>query len=145
MKAVSFGTEDDTLGKLLETYEFLVKVVLMKDERKLPRALSVVDGALEVYPNVVILRALRANVLTRMDRLSEALEELSVAARSTSVAPMVHFNYGLVYAQQGHAKKAADSFRSAIRGRPGYYEAVMELGRLYYWSGSAHKAEGENM
>lgn len=145
MKAVSFGTEDDTLGKLLETYEFLVKVVLMKNERKLPQALSVLDDALTKYPQVVVLRALRANVLTRLDRLSEALEELATASRSTSIAPIVHFNYGLVYVQQRQVKKAADSFQSAIRGKPGYYEAVMELGRLNYWSGTGHKAEAEKM
>lgn len=145
MKAISFGTEDDTLGKLLETYDFLVKVVLMKNERKLPRALSVLDSALTTYPNVVILRALRANVLTRMDRLSEALEELAIASRATSVLPLVHFNYGLVYAQQGNVKKATDSFHHAIRGKPEYFEAIMELGRLKYWSGSGNKAEAENL
>ena len=117
----------------------------MKNERKLPQALSVLDDALREYPTVVKLRALRANVLTRLDRLPEALEELKTASQSTSILPVVHFNYGLVYAQQGAVKKAAESFRNAIRGDPGYFEAVMELGRLLYWSGTANKADAENM
>jgi tetratricopeptide (TPR) repeat protein len=145
MKAISFGTSDDTLSKLLETYEFLVKTVLMKNESKLPKALAVLDDALQTYPTVVTLRTLRANVLTRMDRVSEAFEELKIASNARTVVPTVHFNYGLAYSHQGDVKRAEESFRNAIRLRRGYYEAIMELGRLYYWNGGTAKADAENM
>ena len=145
MKAVSFGTSDDTLGKLLETYEFLIKTVLMKNESKLPRALSVLDTALQSYPIVVTLHSLRANVLTRMGRLSEALVALETAARATKIVPIVYFNFGLVYGEQGDVRRAEEAFRSAVATKPDYLEAVMELGRLRYWNGIGDKLEAENM
>ena len=145
MKAISFGTTDDTLGKLLETYEFLIKVVLMKNESKLPQALTVLNDALQEYPNVVTLHTLRANVLTTMDRVAEAFEELKIASYARTILPSVHFNYGLAYAHQGDVKRAEESFRNAIRLNRGYYEAIMELGRLYYWNGGIPKADAENM
>ena len=145
MKAISFKTEDDTLGKLMETYDFLILTVFMKNESKLPRALVVIDDALQDYPHVVTLRALRANILTRLDRLQEALTELQIASTARNIMPVVYYNYGLVFAQQGDYKRAEESFRNAIRGRPAYYEAIMELGRLYYWNRKANKLEAEDM
>lgn len=145
VKAVSFGTEDDTLSKLLEAYDFLIKIVLMKNERKLPRALEILDPALQVYPHVVMFHALRANVLTRLDRIPEALQELEIASNAQYISPMVHFNYGLIYVHQGAIKKAQSSFQNALRMKPDYHEARMELGRVNYWSGLADKEEAENM
>ena len=145
MKSISFGTEDDSLAKLMETYEFLVKIVLMKNESKLPSALLVLDDALEKYPDIVTLHALRANVLTRMDRVPEALNELRIASSARSILSSVHYNYGLAYSKQGDLKKAEESFRNAVNMDPAYHDAIMELGVLYYWNGGARRAEGENM
>ena len=117
----------------------------MKDESKLPRALSVLDDALQIYPNVVTLHSLRANVLTRMGRLNEALTALQTAARSTTIVSTVYFNFGLAFGEQGDVKRAEEAFMNAIAKKPEYYEAIMELGRLRYWNGIGDKLEAENM
>ena len=145
MIAVSFGTSDDTLAKLLETYEFLIKVVMMKNESKLPRALAILDEALETYPVVIKLHSLRANVLTRLGRTSEALVALETASRAPRIMPVVYYNLGLVYAEQGDVKRADAAFRNAVAGKANYYEAMMELGRLRYWNGIGDDMEAENM
>ena len=145
MKAVSFGTSDDTLAKLLDSYEFLIKTVLMKNESKLPRALAVLDDTLRQYPGLVTLHSLRANVLTRLGRLAEAKAALETASNAPRVMSIVHFNFGLLYAEQGDVKRAEESFKNAIARKSHYYEAVMELGRLRYWNGIGYQLQAENM
>ena len=146
-KCIGFGTSDDTLAKLVETYEFFIGTLLMKNESKLPTAIQVLDDALAEYPQVVIFHTLKANVLTRMGRVPEALMELSIASNADVIASSVHYNYGLAYVQQGDLRKATESFLNAVRVRHHghYYDSLMELGMIYYWAGGAKKLEGENM
>lgn len=147
MKCVSFGTSDDSLAKLVETYQFFIGTLLMKNESKLPTAIKILDDVLAEYPQVVVFHTLKANVLTRMGRVPEALMELSIASNANVVAPSVYYNYGLAYAQQGDLRRATESFLNAVRVRHHeyYYDSLMELGMIYYWAGGAKRLEGENM
>ena len=146
MKSVSFGTEDDSMAKLLETYQFLIKTVLMKNESKLPRALQILDEALDKYPDIAEFHSMRATVLTSMDRTKEALDALSIASNAAVILPSVHYSYGLVYSKHGDLKKAEEYFSNAVRLDRGNNDALLELGMLYFKTGgSARKSEGENM
>lgn len=143
---MGLGEQDDTLAKLLETYRFLVKVVLMKNESKLPQALGIVESALATYPEVAELHSLKANVLIHMGRHQEALDALNIASSTPTALSSVQYNYGLVYSRLGDLKRAEEALIKALRLDPANHEALLELGMLYYRSGGqARQQEGENM
>ena len=143
---MELGEQDDSLAKLLETYQFLVKVVLMKNESKLPRAIEIVESALATYPEVAELHSLKANVLIRMGRHQEALDSLNIASSTPIALASVQCNYGLVYSKLGDSKRAEEALIKALRLDPANHEALLELGMLYYRSGGqARQQEGENM
>ena len=143
VKAIGFGLQDDTLASLVETYQFLIKVVLMKNESKLPHALEIMDRALESFPTVAEFHSLRATVLIRMERFKDALEALTTASNAKVVLPSVHYNYGLIYSKHGESTKAMESFVKSLQADREHYEAMAELGMAYYRNGK--KREGENL
>lgn len=69
----------------------------------------------------------RALSLHRLGRKAEATQEYRRALEVEGENPRLHNDYGILLAETGHVADAAERFRTAIRLRPGFSEAVVNL------------------
>ena len=83
----------------METYEFLIEQVIMKNESRLQDALKVSKEALLLYPNFAKLYAIKGRILLKLNRTKEALSELEIAVQASEIVPASHYSLGLAHLQ----------------------------------------------
>jgi tetratricopeptide (TPR) repeat protein len=74
---------------------------------------------------------MRAQALLAQGQRAEARQELAAALRAFPAHPVLHNFLGVIEAQDDHPAAAEGHFREAIRLRPRYTDAYLNLGRLY--------------
>jgi len=77
--------------------------------------------------------------LARGDK-DRALAASKAAADSGAESPELSFEIGMAYASAGDIPSAERWFRSAVRLRPDYVEALANLGRIAYEAGRVEDA-----
>ena len=83
----------------METYEFLIEQVIMRNESRLGDALTVCEEALSLYPSFAKLYTIKGRILLKMNRTKEALPVLEFAVQATEILPASHYNLGLAHLQ----------------------------------------------
>ena len=141
LKAIELGPNDNTVGKILETYKFLVYKVILRNESRLQDALDLCETALTTYPGYAHLYALKGNVLLRMNRAQEALPILEMAANAGLSVTDAHYGLGLAHKKLGNKAKAEASFRNVLMVEPGHEDAILQLGMLLLSTGNLREAE----
>ncbi len=109
-------------------------------QMRLAEAAGFFRKALEVRPNYQQARVNLERVLAREQTASTG----SVSSAPSPPAPddpaRVCNVRGISLAQQGHWDEAVASFQEALRLRPGYTDALNNLGNVYYFQGKLDEA-----
>lgn len=103
---------------------------LVEAEENYRRAVALAD-------TLAFLRFEYADVLRRMERSPDALEQLAAAVRIRPEFPTARNNLGILLAEAGHLARAEAEFREAVRLAPGWPDPLQNLARLYAITGDA--------
>ena len=131
LKAIEFGAADNTGGKVVETYAFLIEKVVLRNEKRLQDALDLVEKGLKDYPTYAQLYSIKGTILLKMNRNEEALDLLQIAVQSNLNLPETHSGLGVAYMRMG--QKAEASFRNVLHNIDANHDPTMvELGKVLH-------------
>lgn len=97
--------------------------------------LAVVRAGREKYPEDGDLIVYELNYYLRNGQFEEAENNLKLAIEKEPENKQLHFSLGVVYDNLGDNDKAVAAYESAIAIDPNYFDAVYNLGALYFNTG----------
>jgi len=103
-------------------------------------ALSYANLYLELGGSRLKVRWYRARCLTRLERYSEAVEELRFLEERKYPKYMVEFARGLLYRDKKDFSKAIIHFKEGLDEKPDYLPLLRELGHAYLYIGDIKQA-----
>ena len=129
-KAIKLGPLDSTGGKVIETLEFLLNKVILRDSKRLPDALELVEEVMTVYPTYAKLYSLKGILLQKLNQTKLAIEHLEIAVKSNFISPETFYYLGVAHSQLKHSKTAEEYFRKTIIMDPNFKDAGKRLSAL---------------
>ncbi len=111
--------------------DLLAEVHQLTAEKKFRLALKKVDELLAEQPGHVEARLYRGVILTRQDRIDEAIDAFDALAREQPTLPEPHNNLAVLYASRHRYEDARLELLKAIELQPGYDTAQENLGDIY--------------
>lgn len=113
---------------------------LAQTEQDVTQAIETFRRVIEMSPRHVLARYNLALVLKRMDRMTDAVDELTAAIR-IEPRPEAHYTLGVIHWQRGNLSGAIDALRAAVALAPQYADAHYTLGAVLHaqrnWNGAA--------
>jgi Flp pilus assembly protein TadD len=97
--------------------------------------LAVVKKGRMAYPEDADLIVYELNYYLRNGQFEEAENNLKLAIEKEPMNKQLHFSLGVVYDNLGQTDKAAIAYEEAIEIDPDYFDAVYNLGALYFNQG----------
>jgi tetratricopeptide (TPR) repeat protein len=102
---------------------------LAQSEQDVTEAIAAFRRVLAIDPRHVLARYNLALVLKRIDRASEAIDELTRAIQ-VDARPEAHYTLGVIHWQQGEIDQAERALRAALAAQPGHADAHYTLGAV---------------
>lgn len=112
---------------------------LAQSEQDVTEAMRTFRRVIEMSPRHVLARYNLALILKRMDRLSDAMEELKTAIR-IEPRPEAQYTLGVIHWHQGDLPRAIDALRAAVALETRYADAHYTLGAVLYAQGNWKEA-----
>jgi len=100
-------------------------------EGKLDQALVMTNGELAEDTNNVSYRFLKGLILTRQEKLDQALAIFTEITRTNPELPEPYNNLAVIYASKGDFDKARIALEQAINTHPAYATAHENIGDIY--------------
>lgn len=100
-------------------------------EGKLDQVLVITNGELAEDANNVSYRFLKGLILTRQEKLDQALAIFSEITRTNPELPEPYNNLAVIYASKGDFEKARVALEQAINTHPAYATAHENIGDIY--------------
>lgn len=107
------------------------RVSALMEDGKLEEALSAANEDLAGDPGNVTLRFLKGLVLTRMNRMDEAVAAFEELTEDHPELPEPYNNLAVVYAAKGDFERARQALQKAINTHPSYATAHENMGDIY--------------
>ena len=104
---------------------------LAQTEQDVTQAIETFRRVIEMSPRHVLARYNLALVLKRMDRMTDAVDELTAAIR-IEPRPEAHYTLGVIHWQRGNLSGAIDALRAAVALAPQYADAHYTLGAVLH-------------
>jgi tetratricopeptide (TPR) repeat protein len=109
---------------------------------RLDAAMSYLSSALALEPGDALTHALIGDVLLESDRPREAIEHYLQAVEAWPSSPNYLTRAGVAYRKLGQTDRAREMLGKALTERPGYFEALVNLGELLLEQGDTAAAAG---
>jgi hypothetical protein len=119
---------------------FLFSVLNIIHGRNFKDRLGFWLNAVKNSPHYVVAHSNLGSAYYSMGNLERAEKEYAECARLGPLHPITHNNLGLIYLRRGLLKEAEVEFRKALEN-PIFYDALINLGHLYYQTGREREAE----
>lgn len=94
--------------------------------------LQTIQEGREAYPSDTDLIRMELNHYLQNDKFEEAERNLKLALEEDPDDQALHFALGVVYDNLGRVDDAAESYKRAIELDPNYFDALYNLGALYF-------------
>ncbi len=112
-------------------YQALSSLYLQQE--KLDKATEILKKGQEKYPKDYTLLITEINMLLKTGGdSSKAMEKLEQAIEMDSENPSLYFALGTNHDQKGDKDKAIENYKKAIELKDGYYDALYNLGAVYF-------------
>lgn len=98
-------------------------------------ALRTARGAIGVFPDDSHVAVSEIRILLAMEKKRDALRAAENSIERNPGSPTLRYAKGFVCASLGNDDGAAAAYRAALELRPDYYEALLNLGLVYYERG----------
>jgi Tfp pilus assembly protein PilF len=97
--------------------------------------LALIQEGRKKYPEDADLIVYELNYYLKNQKFEEAENNLLLALKKEPDNKQLHFSLGVVYDQLGKKDQAAEAYKKAIEIDPEYFDAVYNLGALYFNQG----------
>ncbi|XP_064397287.1 protein O-mannosyl-transferase Tmtc3-like isoform X2 [Halichondria panicea] len=128
--AIRLGKQDSTGTKVIETLEFLLDKIILRNNDRYGDAVELVDQALSNYPSYGKLYNLKGIYLQRQGRSKAAIELLQTAININFITAQGLYHLGLAYTDTGDKRRAVEAFKAALSMDPTYKDAATKLKHL---------------
>ncbi|MFQ3576875.1 MAG: tetratricopeptide repeat protein [Cytophagales bacterium] len=95
-------------------------------------AIKIIEEGKKHFPNSKMLLLEEANIYTKSMKSDIAIQKLTEAVNKDNKNPILYFNLGVLYDQNGFETKAIESYEKAISLNPNEFDALFNLGAFYY-------------
>lgn len=116
-----------------QMYIYMANVYTAMDDTE--GYLEVIKAGRIAYPEDADLIVYELNYYLRNGQFEEAENNLKLAIEKEPMNKQLHFSLGVVYDNLGQTDKAAIAYQDAINIDPEYFDAVYNLGALYFNDG----------
>ncbi len=97
--------------------------------------LKVIKEGRKAYPDNSDLIVYELNWYLQNEKFAEARENLQLAIKNEPDNEQLYFSLGVVYDNLGETDKAADAYKNAIEIKADYFDAIYNLGAMYFNQG----------
>jgi len=97
--------------------------------------LAIIQEGRKAYPEDADLIVYELNYYLQNKKFEEAKQNLNLAIEKEPDNKQLYFSLGVVYDELGNTEKAVESYKKAIELDPNYFDAVYNLGALYFNEG----------
>ena len=111
-------------------YVYTANIYQKKDDQE--GYLEIVQQGRKVYPEDADLIVYELNYYLRNQKFEEAKESLNLALGKEPNNKQLHFSLGVVHDNLGETDEAEASYKKALEIDPDYFDAVYNLGALYF-------------
>ncbi|MBL4654569.1 MAG: hypothetical protein COC01_09270 [Bacteroidetes bacterium] len=105
---------------------------IYKSEKDTAKALEVIETGRKKYPANSMLIIEELNIYLAAGKQKEAIGKLKEAVALEPNNPTLHFALGVTNDNIGNKEDAAAAYHNAIEYKPDYFDAVYNLGALYF-------------
>lgn len=96
-------------------------------------------AALEMRPDDWLIRQRFAIFLADQEKYDQAMEHIKQCLEQVPHSPVVHYQHGIILTRLAKSEEAADAFRAALKFRPSFAEAVLQMAWIK-WNGGDKEA-----
>lgn len=114
-------------------YLYTANIYQKKDDQE--GYLNIVQEGRSHYPENADLIVYELNYYLRNQKFAEAKENLKLAIEKEPENKQLHFSLGVVHDNLGETEKAEAAYKRALELDPNYFDAVYNLGALYFNKG----------
>jgi len=125
--SLTFGAADNPDSSKIASEAYHLKGAVSLERGELKKALRFFDSALAAEPDYWPALMGKGCVYLKFGEFDSAIENLSLALKYAPYAPDLQNALGAAWAQKGDCRKAAGYFGQALRLRPDYAEAALNL------------------
>ena len=108
---------------------------------KFDRGIARLHQAIEIWPDYSLAWSTLGAAYTVQGRLKQALATFETALDRGVDSASLRYNQGRAYQLQGEYEKAVEAYEAAIQMRPGFIQAYVNLGGVFYLSKRTADAE----
>lgn len=123
------GTRERARSKSIETYQSLAYVISMNESR-ISEALSVLEIALAMKPDILDLLNMKGYFLHKIDRSVESIAVLQQVLRTNPHNKDSLYHLGIAYSKLGEIEKSEELLRKVIHLEPSNGRAMLRLGLI---------------
>ena len=124
------GPRDSSGSDVIETLEFLLDKLIVRNNDRYGDAVELVDQVLMHYPKAAKLYSLKGIYLQRQGRSKTAIELLEIAINSHVISSQGFYHLALAYADTGDTRRAIEAFKAALSVDPTHKDAAIKLKQL---------------
>lgn len=124
----------------IELKLFLSQALLLQDEPDISKPDALSMEILEVQPQNTQAMILRARILEKLDKITEAENKFEEAIRHSDGKIDGFFHVSQMYKRQKEEKKAINALKQCIQLEPNHFAAAISLATILGNSGDHHKA-----
>ena len=108
---------------------------IYKSEKDTVKALDVIKRGRSMYPDDFNLLITETNIYLAKNDVIDAQKNLNQAIDKDPKNPTIHFAVGTTYDQMGRIDDAEKAYLKAIELKPDFFDAIYNLGALYFNQG----------
>jgi tetratricopeptide (TPR) repeat protein len=108
---------------------------IYKSEKDTVMAIEIIKRGRLIYPDDFNLLISETNIYLSKNDIANAQKNLNQAVAKDPSNPTIHFAVGTTWDQMGNVPEAEKAYLKAIELKPEYFDAIYNLGALYFNQG----------
>ena len=118
--------------KYEKNWIYTTPVSYAMQDKDYEKALPMIEEGLKAFPNDKDLISQRSQLYVETGRTEEAIQSFEKLAKAQPDNALIHYNIAVLCERSDQKEKAAVFYQKALDIKPDYYDALYNLGALYF-------------